>query len=156
MPHTITLNNQQKCLRLDAVFLERVIGNVLRSQRITRAELSVVIVTDRAIHALNRRFLGHDYPTDVVTFDLSERETSRRNRRKVRSLDGEIYVSAVTALRQARERGLDPKQELILYIVHGILHLLGYDDHSPRDRKAMRKKEKEIIELLMGDKGLGD
>lgn len=156
MPYTITINNQQKRLVLDSAFLEQLVAHVLRLQQVTRAELSVVIVTDRVIHGINRRFLGHDYPTDVITFDLSAQELSRRSRGRIKTVEGEIYLSAVTALRQARERRLDPNQELILYIVHGILHLLGYDDHSPRDRKAMRKKEKEIIELLMGDKGLGD
>lgn len=130
--------------------MQRLIIRALRFQQVTNAELSVVIVTDRMIHGINRRFLGHDYPTDVISFDLSAQELSRRSRGRVKTVEGEIYVSAVTALRQARERGLDPDQELILYIIHGILHLLGYDDHSARDRKAMRIKEKEIMNAILG------
>ena len=149
MPYAIHIHNSQKCIPVAIPDLTKTIDAILRKENLRSADLSVVIVTDRKIHEINKKFLGHDYPTDVVTFDLSEGELSRTRRFKTSRLEGEIYVSAVTARRNAGHFKNSPEQELLLYIVHGILHLLGYDDHSAKDRKAMREKEKEILRKAM-------
>lgn len=96
--------------------------------------LSVAVVTDAAIREINRRFLDHDYATDVIAFPLDES-------------DGEVVVSAERAIEEAGERGVDATAELLLYVVHGILHLLGYDDHEPEDAREMH--ERSLI-LLAG------
>jgi len=101
--------------------------------------LEVVVVSDRAIHELNRRWLGHDRPTDVVAFDLRD---------DFEGPDGEIYVSADTARREALQRGVMVAAELLLYCVHGALHLLGYDDHDPADRDRMHRRQAEIMRDL--------
>lgn len=145
MKYSIHIHNFQKRIPVSSVFLKKVVLNILERQGIHKADLSIVMMTDRGIHALNKKFLKHDFPTDVITFDLSEGELSRKERFQTRVIDGEIYVSAVTAARQARELARPAQQELVLYIVHGILHLLGYDDHTAADRKKMREKEKEIL-----------
>lgn len=145
MSYSIHIHNFQKCIPISSVFLEKVVLNILERQGIHKADLSIVMMTDRRIHALNKKFLKHDFPTDVITFDLSEGELSRKKRFQTRIIDGEIYVSAVTAARQAKKIVRPAKQELVLYIVHGILHLLGYDDHTADDRKKMREKEEEIL-----------
>ena len=109
----------------------------------SQAKLSIVFVTDRKIHALNKQYLNHDYPTDVLTFDMSEKKGRG-------IIEGEIIVSATTARCNAKEYRISPEQELFLYVIHGVLHLLGYDDHSVSGRNKMRKKEKEIIALVEG------
>ena len=84
---------------------------------------------------LHEQFLGRKGPTDVLSFP-----------------DGEIVVSGDTALREARSRGVEPLHELVLYVVHGALHLAGHDDRRPRDRARMRDAERRILREL----GLGD
>src|SRR5207245_8564741 len=86
---------------------------------------------------LNRRDLDHDCPTDVISFGLSEPGDP--------VLFGELIVSAETAATTARQAGVDPWHELALYLVHGVLHLCGYDDSSPDARAAMRRREGEIL-----------
>jgi len=145
MSYTIHIHNHQKSISVREADFKKIIASVLNKEKIRQADLSIVVVTDRAIHSINRKFLGHDYPTDVVTFDLSDQELSRTKRFKTKVVEGEIYVSAVTARRNASQFKTDPKSELVLYIIHGILHLLGYDDHSAKDKKKMREKEREIL-----------
>lgn len=105
-------------------------------------DLSVSIVDDAAIHALNREHLDHDHPTDVIAFDYGEGAEGD-------SIFGEVIVSAETALRVAKERGVDSAAaELILYTIHGILHLKGYSDGDPSDAAVMWEKQREIMEML--------
>lgn len=106
---------------------------VLNSEAVRQAEISLAIVDDAEIHALNRRFLQHDYPTDVLSFVLE---------RTNESLDGEVIVSTETAITRCGEFGWTAAEELTLYAIHGTLHLLGYDDKSPEDRQQMRKRER--------------
>jgi probable rRNA maturation factor len=106
--------------------------------------LSCTIVDDRRIHEVNRRFLDHDWATDVITFDLRDDATAAEDD-EAEALDGEILVSAATALREARERGHDAATELLFYCVHGVLHLLGWDDHDEPEREAMLSRQAEIL-----------
>ena len=132
--------------------LLRLIRTVLKAEGVTRAELSVVFVTDSQIKALNKRYLKHDRPTDVLAFDLREPVEAPRKRGAAASrgkrLEGEIIVSAMTAARQAKAYHSTPAREAILYVVHGILHLCGYDDHGETDVKKMRAREREVMALL--------
>jgi probable rRNA maturation factor len=102
--------------------------------------------------ALNQRFLKRDHTTDVLAFDLGEDLILSAERpilkKKERRLQGEIIISATTAAANARRFATSVDYELILYVVHGILHLLGYDDHRPTDRKRMRSKEQEMMAIL--------
>jgi probable rRNA maturation factor len=100
--------------------------------------LSVVFVGDAALARLHRRWLGDPTRTDVIGFDLSD-EHSRA---------GELYVSATCARRVAAERGVTPQRELALYLVHGALHLCGFDDSRPRARARMRRAETAVLRAL--------
>lgn len=121
--------------------LERAVRHLLQQDQVLRAEISVAIVDDPTIHQLNRQFLEHDYPTDVLTFPL---ETPEENG----LLAGEIIVSWDTAKKNAQELGLSAEGELLLYVVHGTLHLLGFDDHEEEDAAAMRDAERECLKAL--------
>ena len=101
-------------------------------------ELTAVVLDDAALRRLNATQLGHDYETDVVTFPF---KTPDR-------LEGEIYVSLETAAREATARGATTAEELTLYLVHGTLHLAGWDDHTPSDRAAMRAAERTVLATL--------
>jgi probable rRNA maturation factor len=100
--------------------------------------LSIAIVDDAQIAALHGRWFDDPTPTDVISFDLGDEPGPA----------GELYVSLECALRVARARGLDEARELLLYVVHGALHLCGFDDHEPRDRARMRKAEARVLARL--------
>lgn len=115
------------------------LGHVFRDEGFTDGDVSVAVVDDPEMHELNRRHLDHDYPTDVLSFVFE---------RNPPSIVGEIVVSAETAKRESRQYGWSPQNELVLYLVHGALHLIGYDDKSPADRQEMRQREAYWLEQL--------
>jgi probable rRNA maturation factor len=95
-----------------------------------------VVVDDATMQQLNARYLQHDYPTDVLSFPLERSPTS---------LEGEIIVSAETATRESHRFGWTPAEEILLYLVHGTLHLIGYDDQTEEESRAMREKERTYL-----------
>jgi probable rRNA maturation factor len=107
------------------------------------AELSVVLVCDRRIRALNREWRGVDRATDVLSFPLSEPPG-------IGPLLGDVVMSVETAARRARDEGRPIAKELERYLAHGLLHLLGFDHEQPGDARRMARKEAE----LAGDEGL--
>ncbi len=115
---------------------ERAVREVLSAEGIRQARISLAIVDDPTMHAMNRRYLDHDYATDVLSF-LLERDADW--------LEGEVVVSGDTAARVARDMGWPAADELLLYIVHGTLHLVGYDDQEAECRREMRRKETEYL-----------
>lgn len=120
----------------DTKLARTVIEQILAEHRVESASISLAVVDDSTIHGLNRQFLDHDYPTDVLSFNLGEGGD--------RYLKGEIIVSADTAEREATLRGLPTQDELMLYVIHGALHLVGLDDKSDLGRAAMRAAEQQI------------
>ncbi len=92
---------------------------------------------DETIRVINRRHLAHDWPTDVISFPLSDPDDP--------VLAGELVVSAEMAASTARDVGVDPRSELALYVVHGLLHLCGLDDQTAEDADVMRQREAEIL-----------
>lgn len=102
-------------------------------------------MTDRRIQALNQKYLKRNHPTDVLAFDL-KRITLKS--RAAKNLVGEVVISTDTVLRSAKTFKTQSERELILCVIHGILHLLGFDDHRVADTKRMRQKEKELLELV--------
>ena len=113
------------------VWVRRVVEKVLRAEK-TRVDIHVLITGDREIQKINRRFLKHDHATDVISFDT-----------------GDIVVSADFAKRYARENGIPFRQELARYLVHGTLHLLGYDDRKQKDRTRMHKRQEFLLRKLL-------
>lgn len=115
------------------------------------AELSLVIVDDKEIAKLHEVWLGVPGPTDVITFDLS---SSTKPTLTTESHDfsshvaGEIIASAETALHEAKRYHWQPEHELAYYLVHGLLHLCGYDDGTTADRRAMRRRERRLMEEI--------
>ena len=142
--HRIDVTNQQSVLKINARRLRTGVRRVLEWERVPEADVSVAVVDDAAIQQLNRRHLQHGYPTDVLSF-LLEREGPPGVRR-ARRIEGEVVVSAETALRRAAEFGWHPAWELLLYVVHGTLHLCGYDDQTPPQRRQMRDRERTILQ----------
>ncbi|MBN2021705.1 MAG: rRNA maturation RNase YbeY [Pirellulales bacterium] len=132
----IQFANEQTILPVDKIRLRRAVRGILKDAALAQAQVSVAIVDDPAIHRLNREYLRHDYPTDVLSFVL-EREDDR--------LEGQIVASAETALAAAGRYGWAPEDELLLYVIHGTLHLVGVEDETPAQRARMRRREAESL-----------
>ena len=121
--------------------IKKMVIHILRREGITRAELSFSFISASQIRSLNQKFLKRSYATDVLAFDLKEAK-------KKNELVGDIFISTDAVIKQSKLFKTSLPYEFVLYIVHGILHLLGYDDHSPKDIKKMRAKEFEILKKL--------
>jgi probable rRNA maturation factor len=104
------------------------------------AELSLVFVTGQSIRKINREHLGHDYVTDIVTFDL--------HTKGARLFEGELVICPAEAVRNARVFGEPVEREILRYVAHGILHLIGYDDATRQQRAVMRKEEDKLLTLI--------
>ncbi len=135
-PPTIEIANQQSAVTIDEDLIRQAVAEILAGERVARGQVSVAVVDDPTIHTLNREHLQHDYPTDVISFLFQA---------QAESLDGEVIVSADTARSVAAEMGWPAENELLLYIVHGALHLVGYDDQSDTDRREMRNRERHYL-----------
>ncbi len=124
----------------------------MKHEDVVDTDLCIAFVTDRKIKALNKQFLHRAYMTDVLAFDLSDSNAPFLKKvgqsKKVRKVKGDVIISTTTAFRNSEIYHTLPEDEIILYIIHGILHLLGYDDHSLKDIKRMRKKEQLIMKHL--------
>lgn len=105
--------------------------------------VDIVVVSAETLAGLHAQFLDDPTETDVITFDLSDDED--KSDPVMGGPDGEIYLSADRARAVSEDRGMPPKRELVLYLVHGALHLCGLDDHDESDRAAMRAAECTVM-----------
>lgn len=136
----VKIANQQEAAPIDFARLKETARVVLEGEKVKDARISLAFVDNATIHRLNKQFLNHDEPTDVLSFPMSAPNA--------RTLEGEIVIGAEVAKDQARERGHDVGAELALYVIHGLLHLCGYDDHEPDDIQRMRESEQYFLREL--------
>lgn len=117
---------------------------VLRARRVRRAELSLAFVSDRTIARLNARHLGHRGPTDVISFGFAPAAPGE-------PLMGDIYIAPGMARRAARERGIPVRQELVRLVVHGTLHVLGFDhpEDESRTRSPMWRLQERLVRRVL-------
>ena len=135
----IDIADQHPTYQAPSLALREAVRLALAESPVQSALVSIAVVDDESIHQLNRRHLQHDYPTDVLSFAL---ESSPGY------VEGEIVVSADTAQRHAVEAGWSTDDELVLYVIHGLLHLLGHDDKQPADAMRMRTAEAALLARL--------
>jgi rRNA maturation RNase YbeY len=138
----LTLRNRQRIRRLD-LRLFRGIAEAFLSERLgTRPyEISISIVAAPEMAALNEKYLHHSGSTDVITFGYSDRKSSE-------ALLGDIFICIDDAVKQAREFRTSWQSEMVRYLVHGVLHLQGYDDLSPAKRRVMKREENRFLKEL--------
>jgi probable rRNA maturation factor len=136
----IAITNRVRAGRkLDLQLLEKITAAVLVELKIKEAEFGIVLVSTKEMASMNEKFLGHEGPTDVITFDYSE---------KRKQLHGEVFVCPEVAEKQAKEFGTSRQAEVVRYVVHGILHLMGHDDVRPAARKKMKREEGRLVRAL--------
>jgi probable rRNA maturation factor len=122
----------------------RLVDRVLRAERVRHALVSVAFVSDRQIAALNRRHLQHRGPTDVISFGFVPAE-------KGGPIVGDVYIAPGVARRNAREHGRGVREETLRLVVHGVLHVLGYDhpdDDARYDSTMWRRQERLLRSAL--------
>lgn len=135
----ITLANRQRKVRVETAWLRSLGQATLHTLNRSQATCSVLLVDDAAIRDLNRSYRGVDAPTDVLAFPMRE----GRFGRLAPELLGDVVISAETARRQAPGGKL--RAELALLLVHGILHLVGYDHHTAVARRRMWRKQRALL-----------
>ena len=120
---------------ISATWVRNIVAETLKLE-CSSDSVSVYVTGNREIRRINRRFLKHDYATDVISFPLERRM-------------GEIVVSAETARQTSEELGIPFREELARYLIHGTLHLLGYKDEKPADKKHMHKRQEALLKRVI-------
>ena len=152
--YEIEIADNQECLTIDEEFVRTIVRQTLQTEQVAAATISVAIVDNAQIHELNRKFLNHDYETDVLSFLLEEPSGPRAQlppdapRGTGKTIDGEVIVSSEMAINMAADYSWEALDELTLYIVHGLLHLCGYDDLTADELPVMRARECHVFEVL--------
>ena len=157
----VLLQNLQRSIAIDMSRLRRMAESILAAMHVEDAELSIVLVSDGRIRALNRRYRKKDSATDVLAFPLESEGggPSRLRRRSVRSFRkahgqppwvlGDVVISLATARRQAQDFGHGFHQEVVRLVVHGVLHLLGYDhERGTREAARMAGEERRVLRMV--------
>ena len=139
---TIQITTHFEDAPADPAQLEALIQAVCDRFGLSGATISVGIVDDAEIAELNQQYLGHEGPTDCLSFDLSDEQAAGDSR------VFELIVNGQMALRQAAQRDHSGQAELALYVTHGLLHQLGYDDDTPEKARKMHQREDEILQHL--------
>ena len=127
---------------IDFVFKHKRLNNswlklVAESEIKKLGNINIIFCSDNYILDVNVKYLGHDYFTDIITFDYCEKDI----------LSGDLFISIDTVRDNAEFYKTEFNDELNRVIAHGLLHLIGYDDHTPEEQKIMREKENYYLEL---------
>lgn len=130
----ISIATPQELVAIDRGRMREIVRQVLDAENVADYEISLAFVDNPTIHRLNKRYLDHDEPTDVLSFPLSDA--------RAKQLAGELVLGVEVARDQAAERGHDVQVELALYVIHGLLHLCGHDDKSEKNAAEMRDRER--------------
>jgi probable rRNA maturation factor len=143
----LTIQNRQRTRAINSRQLRQIVLTLLAEfLEIKEAELGITLVAAPEMTRLNESFLQHEGSTDVITFDYRELRTWNLELGTV--IHGEIFVCVDEAILQARRFRTTWQSEVVRYVLHGILHLLGYDDHRVADRRKMKRAENRVLNAL--------
>ncbi len=140
----VEISKSFKDIDINLLKLESLVRTICSQFKVAKAVVNIAIVGDVEIRKANNQFLDRDSTTDCLSFDLSE-----NNARSSKLFD--LMVNAETAIKEAKKRGHSAEAELALYITHGLLHNLGFDDSTQEQAKKMHNAEDEILQ----DQGFG-
>jgi len=135
---TVQITKKIESIDINLRSLKRLVKTICTRFEISNAAVDITITGDAEIRRVNKRFLNRVYTTDCISFDLSD----NTNPSKL----FELIVNGELAVRQAGRRGHSPEAELALYITHGLLHNLGFDDLKDKQAKKMHNTEDEILQ----------
>ena len=134
----LLIENTHPSLAVDEAALDRLVRQVIDAEGSTLRYLGLILTDHDTVHHLNRTYLGHDYRTDVLSFNLADEGEDG-------VVDGEVYVDLDTAAERHAEFGAGFEAEARRYVIHGLLHLLGYDDATPGQKAAMQALEDRYL-----------
>ena len=141
----VHMQSQVRRVTIDQARVDRLARAILSDVGETSAELGILFVGDQRMRGLNHRYRGKDRTTDVLAFAMREASTPHASRFTPRPL-GDVVISIPAAQRQARQRGRSLDEELTVLLVHGILHLCGYDhERSEKEARRMHRRERMIL-----------
>ena len=144
----ILIKNQQKIKKINQGKTKEIIKKILQHLKVDdKIEISVLFTDDKFIRSLNNKYRGIDKPTDVLSFNLQEGAVKSPEVESDKLL-GDIIISVETAQRQADNLNHIVGKELNILLIHGLLHLTGYDHEKDKDYKIMREKEMEILKIF--------
>jgi len=144
----ILITNRQAIARLDIPSLRRSVRRILKHLGRGRGEISILFVEDWEIRDINRTYLKRDRPTNVMAFPMLEGPFQKIHPQVL----GDVVISIETAYRDAKKEGMALEDEILFLLIHGILHLLGYDhEGSAVQARRMRDKERELFAALKSD-----
>ena len=149
--YEILISDEQDVYEVDHQQLTEVAESVLNNEAVVGASVSVALVDSETMQSLNNQHLGHDYDTDVLSFLLEceggSDKPDKARRGSGKTIEGEIIISVPMAQQTSARFQWGTQEELALYLVHGILHVLGYDDLTEDELVIMRKRERELLSL---------
>ena len=148
MSGSLAIANRQRTVSLNTRLLRGIIKALLTELlNLDVFDLSIIMVRAPEMARINQNFLQHEGSTDVITFDYAETGT-RDTRHATRSLHGEIFICIDDAIAQAKEFRTTWQTELARYVIHGALHLRGYDDIRAADRRKMKREENRLVKEM--------
>lgn len=134
----LELRNRQKVCALELRVFRKIILALLKDLAVKRFELGVRLVESKEMTDMNNEYLCHAGSTDVITFNYSSRPHPK-------VIQGDIVICMTDAVQQARRFCTSWQAELVRYLIHGVLHLQGYDDRRPSDRRRMKSAEERLL-----------
>lgn len=137
----ILIYDQQKAILLDQERLKKKVTLLVDYLRISTNEISFHFVDKKVITDLHKKYFDDPTETDCITFPISDDGSDYH-------ILGEIFICTDVAIEYAKKNEIDPQDEVLLYMIHGLLHLIGYDDIDKKDRTDMRKKEKSCMDYI--------
>jgi probable rRNA maturation factor len=136
---SLAIANRQRTKKINTRLIQKIIAALFVELKISEGELGIAFVGAKEMSAVNWQFLQHEGATDVITFDYESTQTK---------LHGELFICVDVAVTQAKKFKSSWQSELVRYVVHGVLHLLGYDDLKPDLRRKMKRQENRLMRLL--------
>jgi len=145
----VAIGNRQRTYPLDAVQVRAWTEQILTMQRCTPVEVSILFVNDRAIRRLNRDYRRKDRPTNVLAFAMRDGEGKPPDVAEGPEHLGDVVISLETTAREASVYGRRTEEHLLILLIHGLLHLLGYDhERSDIERRQMERRERRLFRVL--------
>jgi probable rRNA maturation factor len=159
----LAVSNRQRTKKIDVRLLRQTVSGLFAELKITEAELGINLVAAPEMTLVNKKFLQHEGSTDVITFDHAQDVGDDMRRLKnqkpknnnesphvvsYKQIQGELFVCVDEAVLQAKQFSTTWQSEVVRYIVHGVLHLLGHDDLKSHLRRKMKREENRLVRLL--------
>ena len=141
----LVIANRQRTKKISTQHLRQIITVLLAELKVAEADLGIALVGTKEMARVNWQFLQHEGSTDVITFDHAEATTCPKGARQIH---GELFICVDDAMAQAKQFGSTWQSEVVRYVVHGVLHLLGYDDLQPELRRVMKREENRLVRRL--------